>query len=214
METDAAIRADVAEELDFDPSIHSDGVGVAVKNGVVTLSGHVPSYAEKIAAVKAAERVRGVKAVAQDIVVRLPFDNKQDDDEIAARAVNVLKWSVGGMPDLKVAVDSGWVPLEGKATWYFQKKGAERSIRQLTGVVGVTNNILVRPAVLPSAVKQNIAKAFKRNADLESSAIKVDVDGSSVTLSGKITAWHERKMAEDAAWAIPGVSEVHDNLTL
>lgn len=214
MQADKTIRDNVIEELDFEPSLHAEDIGVAVKNGVVTLSGFVPSYAEKYVAQRAAQRVKGVKAVAQDLTVRLPNDQKEDDDEIAQRVVNVLKWNVGSAPNLKVSVDGGWVTLSGHVGWNYQREEAARSVRRLTGVMGVNNSITVRPSVQPSAVQKSIERAFKRNAELESSGITVNVDGSTVTLKGKVKAWHERKMAEEAAWAIPGVSEVRDEITL
>jgi osmotically-inducible protein OsmY len=214
MENDSTIRRNVIEELEFDPKISADGIGVAVRNGVVTLSGHVPDYAQKVAAVNAAQRVRGVKGVAQDLVVRLQYDNKLDDDEIAEHALNVLKWSVGASRDIKVVVDGGRVTLTGDLPWNYQKEAAERAVRNLSGVISVTNNIIVRQPVQPTAVAESIRKAFERNAELESEAIKVEVDGTTVTLSGKVKAWYEKKMAWDAAWAIPGVTTVHDNLVL
>jgi osmotically-inducible protein OsmY len=214
MQTDAMIRDDVIAELDFDPSIDAAAVGVVAKNGVVTLSGHVPSYAQKIAAQKAAQRVTGVHAVAIDLEVRLPFEAKHDDEEIARRAANVLAWSTSAGDKTKAAVENGWVTLSGELPWFYQKQEAERAIRALQGVLGVTNNIFVRPKVQASDVRERIAKALKRNAEIESDAIRIDVAGSTVTLSGKVKAWNERQMAETAAWAAPGVSEVRDNITL
>ena len=210
----AILREDVTAELEFEPSIDATAIGVAADNGVVTLSGHVPNYAQKIAAEKAAQRVKGVRAVAVDLEVRLPYEFKHDDDKIAGRVANVLSWSVGVGENVKAIVDGGWVTLSGEVPWFYQKQEAERMVRQLEGVLGVGNNIAVRPKVQVSDVRDHIAKAFKRSADLESSAIKVDVAGSTVTLTGKVKAWYERKIAEDAAWAIPGVTEVRDNIVL
>lgn len=214
MESDSIIRQSVIEELEFDPKISSAGIGVAVHNGVVTLSGHVPSYPQRIAAANAARRVKGVKAVAQDLIVRLPSDNKLEDDEIAEHALNVLRWSVGAARNIKVMVDGGRVTLSGDVPWHYQREEAEEIVRNLAGVVSVANSIVVRQPVQPRAVADGIRKAFKRNADIESDAIRVDVDGTTVTLSGKVKAWYEKKMASDAAWAIPGVTAVHDNLLL
>jgi osmotically-inducible protein OsmY len=208
------LRDDVLAELEFEPSIDATAIGVAVDNGVVTLSGHVPNYAQKIAAEKAAQRVKGVRAVAIDLEVRLPSEASHDDDKIAGRAANVLSWSVGVGDNVKVLVDGGWVTLSGETPWFYQKQEAERLIRQLEGVIGVSNNIAVRSDVRVSDVRERIADAFKRSADLESSAIKVEVEGARVTLSGKVKAWYERKMAEDAAWAIPGVTEVNDKIVI
>jgi osmotically-inducible protein OsmY len=214
MDSDLRIRDDVVDELDFEPSVDNKAIGVAVKDGVVTLSGHVPTYAQKIAAEQAAQRVKGVRAVAIDIEVRLPGDAKRSDDEIAERAVNILRWSTGVGDKVKVVVENGWVKINGEVEYYYQKQAAERAIRQLSGVIAVSNLITIKPGVRPSDVKERIGKALQRNAELETAAIKVDVSGSTVTLSGRVKAWHERKLAEDAAWAIPGVTAVHDNITM
>jgi osmotically-inducible protein OsmY len=179
----------------------------------VTLSGHVPSYAQIFAAERAAQRVKDVKGVAQDLKVRLPGGIHQADDEIAARAVNVLKWSVTP-PGIKVTVNGGWVTLLGEVQWQYQKLEAERLVRQLSGVMGVTNSISLKSQVQPAKVREAIVAALKRNAELEGAAISVKVDGSAVELSGRVKAWYERKMAENAAWAIAGVTEVRDNITL
>lgn len=213
METDRQIRANVEAELDFDPTLDAKGIGVAVKDGIVTLSGHVPSYTQIFAAERAAQRVKDVKGVAQDLKVRLPGGIQQADDEIAARAVNVLKWSVAA-PGIKVTVNGGWVTLLGEVQWQYQKVEAERLVRQLTSVMGVTNSITLKSQVQPAKVREAIVAALKRNAELEGAAISVKVDGSAVELSGKVKGWYERKMAENAAWAIPGVTEVRDNITL
>ncbi len=214
MDTDIRIRDDVIEELDFEPSVDSAAIGVGVKEGVVTLSGHVPTYAQKSAAEKCAQRVRGVKAVAIDIEVRLASDAKRSDDEIAERALNILRWSTGLGDTIKVVVENGWVKLNGEVDYYYQKQAAERAIRQLSGVIAVSNLVTIKPSVRPSDVKERIGKALQRSAELDAAGIKVDVAGSTVTLSGRVKAWHERKLAEDAAWAIPGVTAVRDNITL
>jgi len=213
MESDALIRSAVIEELDFEPAMKAEGVGVAVKDGVVTLTGHVPSYVETFVAVRAAQRVKGVKAVAQELSVRLPNGQKRHDDEIAERALKILAWRAGAPRDVKVAVSEGWLTLSGEAATYHEKQAAEMAVRQLGGVVGVNNRMTIRPVVDAFSVKESIARAFQRNADLETSAVKVEVKGSTVTLSGRVKTWHERRMAEYAAWAIPGVREVHDHIT-
>lgn len=214
MMTDTRIRDDVQDELDFEPSVEAASIAVAVKDGVVTLAGHVPSYAHKIAAEIATRRVKGVKAVALDLEVRLPGDAKRADDEIAERAVNILRWSSDASDHIKTVVDSGWIKLTGEVDYYYQKQAAERAVRQLSGVVGVTNLLTIKAGVRPLDVKEKIAKAFQRNAELESAGISVDVAGSKVTLSGRVKAWRERTIAEEAAWAIPGVTSVEDNITL
>lgn len=213
MEADIAIRDNVIAELDFDPSIDEGAIGVAVQDGVVTLSGHVPSYAQKIAAERAARRITGVRALAIDIEVRLPLQAKHDDEEIARRAASVLSWTATLGERVKAVVDGGWVSLSGQVPWCYQKQEAERVVRNLEGVRGVTNTITVRPQIKASDIRDRINAALKRNAELESEAIHVDVSGSTVTLSGKVKDWYERRMAETAAWAAPGVTEVRDNIT-
>jgi osmotically-inducible protein OsmY len=214
MESDTSIRQDVLEELQFDPRIDAAGIGVAVKNGIVTLSGHIPNYGQKLAAARAAQRVRGVRGVAQDLVVRLRTDDKLDDDEIAERVLNVLKWSVGSSRNIKVLVDDARVTLTGDVPWDYQRVEAERVIRDLTGVISVSNKIVVRPKVEPTAVADSIAKAFARSAHIDSQGITVTVDGTTVTLAGKVSTYHEKKVAAEAAWAVAGVTAVHDNLVI
>ena len=214
MESDAIIRQLVSEELDSDPSVTADGIGVAVKDGVVTLSGHVPSYVEQSAAVRSAQRIRGVKAVAQDLVVRLPQSKKRNDDEIATRALAILDWGLHGAGNITVTVDDGWVTLVGQVDWGFQKQDAEHAIRRLGGVTGVSNTITVRPRVDAHEIQENIQRAFQRNAELEGSAIVVAVDGSTVTLSGQVKAWFEKRMAQESAWSVPGVTEVRDKISI
>ena len=214
MESDAILRQMVIDELESEPSITAGGIGVAVSNGVVTLTGHVPTYEERFSTVRAAQRVRGVKAVAQELFVRLPNLKKHADDEIAGRAVAILSWTLPGADDIKVMVQGGWVTLEGKVDWGYQKQSAEQAIRRLGGVTGVSNTITVRPKIEPSEIRNAIQRAFQRNAQLEGAAVSVAVDGSTVTLSGRVNAWHERQIAEDAAWATPGVSEVRDRISI
>ncbi len=214
MESDAIIRQLVAEELDGDPSVTAEGIGVAVKEGVVTLSGHVPSYTEQLAAVRSAQRIRGVKAVAQDLIVRLPQGKKRNDDEIASRALAILGWSLHSAGDITVTVDDGWVTLAGKVDWGYERQDAEQAIRRLGGVTGVSNTINVRPRVDARDIRKNIQRAFQRNAELEGAAISVAVDGSTVILSGQVKAWYEKRMAEESAWSIAGVTEVRDNISI
>lgn len=214
MDSDTRIRDDVLDELDFEPSVDASGIGVAVKNAVATLSGHVPNYAQKVAAERAARRVKGVRAVAIDLEVRLAGDAKRADDEIAERAANILRWSTGIGEKVKAVVENGWVKLSGEVDYFYQKQAAERAVRQLSGVVAVSNLIAVRPNVRAGDIRERIAKALQRNAELESAGINVDVVGGDVTLSGRVKAWHERRIAENAAWAIPGVTAVHDNITI
>lgn len=210
---DWKLRKDVMDELDFEPSIDSAAIGVAAKNGVVTLSGHVPNYAQKIAAERAARRVKGVKAVALEIEVRYPDQAKTADDEIAKRALDILRWDALVPPGaIQVVVDKGWVTLTGAVDWQYQKRAAEEDIRRLSGVVGVANSIVIKPAVQVADVKKKIEEALKRHAEVESERIKVTVQGGKVRLDGKVDNWDEREAAENAAWSAPGVTAVEDHL--
>jgi osmotically-inducible protein OsmY len=213
--SDMSLRQDVIDELDFDPSIDSANIGVAVSNGVVTLTGHVDSYSEKIAAEKAVQRVKGVRAVAQEIVVRHASDKKTADDQIAERALSIIAWNARIPGDaVKVKVAQGWVTLSGNVHWYYQSAAAEAAVRHLSGVVGVTNLIEVKPLAQPQDVRAKILEALKRNAEVEADSIRVLVQGDRVTLEGKVKAWYERGVAERAAWSAPGVAAVEDNLVL
>ena len=215
MANDLALRSDIEAELEFEPSLTAAGIGVAVKDGVATLTGHVPSYFEKMAAERAAGRVKGVRAIAEELDVKLPFDVKHDDEEIARRASNILEW--GAFLPVKadhVTVEKGWVTLAGEVDWQFQRESAVNAVRRLAGVTGVTNLITVRARVASGDVKDHIAKAFKRNAELETAGIKIAVDGGKVSLSGKVKTWSDRRMAENAAWAISSVTQVVDDLVV
>jgi osmotically-inducible protein OsmY len=209
------LRQNILDELEFVPSIDAANIGVAVDSGVVTLTGHVGSYAEKIAAERVVQRVKGVRAIAQEIEVRYPESKKTADDEIASRALNIVAWDTT-IPDdkIQVKVQNGWITLSGEAEWYFQKAAVENAVRKLSGVVGVSNLINVRPRVDASNVKRRIEDALKRSAEVEANAILVEVSGGKVTLQGRVHAWRERGVAERAAWAAPGVSAVEDRLTL
>ncbi|CEG06746.1 Osmotically-inducible protein Y precursor [Afipia felis] len=212
---DIQLRQDILNELDFDPRVEASHIGVAVKDGIVTLTGYVNSYAERVAAGHAAQRVKGVHGIAQDIEVRYPDEKKTADDQIARRALDIIAWDTT-IPDehIQVMVQNGWVTLKGHADWAFQRNNAEAAVRRLGGVLGVTNLIEVRPKVSAPDVKRRIEEALKRNAQMESSNIIVGVTGNNVTLNGKIHAWHERNIAEQAAWAAAGVSQVEDNLRI
>ena len=211
--TDKDLRRDVLDELDFDPSLDAAEIGVAVSDGVVTLTGHVGSYAEKVEAETAVRRVKGVRAIAQEIEVRYAEAKKIDDDQIAARALAIIDWSVH-LPKqaIQVKVAKGWITLTGTVPWQYQAMGAEAAVRKLSGVVGVSNLIEVRPEVRPTLVKDKILEAFKRSAMFEADGIKVRVEGDRVTLEGAVTAWTEREAAERAAWSAPGVRAVEDRI--
>ena len=196
-----------------DRRLDAGAIGVAVSEGVVTLTGHVGSYAEKVEAERAVRRVRGVRAIAQEIEVRYADDKKVADDQIAARALAIIDWSVH-LPKqaIQVKVAGGWVTLTGTVDWQYQMAAAEAAVRKLTGVHGVTNRVEVRPQVPPTAVKDKILEAFRRSVMFEADGIKVTVTGDKVTLEGAVSAWAEREAAERAAWSVPGVRAVEDRI--
>lgn len=210
---DKELRQLVIEELDFEPSIDSSNIGVAATGGVITLTGHVSSYAEKTIAEKAAKRVRGVHGVAQEIEVRYPEDKKLADDQIAKRALDILAWNVQ-LPagTLQVTVSGGWVTLSGEVEWYYQKQLAELAVRKLSGVTGISNLIKIVGGSHSADVKMRIENALRRSAELAARNIHVEVANGRVTLTGTVSAWNQRRLAEDAAWAVPGVHAVEDNL--
>jgi osmotically-inducible protein OsmY len=211
--TDKSLQQAVLDELDWEPSVDAAHIGVTASNGVVTLTGHVPSYTQKWAAERAVGRVTGVKAVAEELEVRFPFEGKNSDDDIAKRAVQSLDWDVS-VPDnkVKVKVEKGWVTLSGEVDWYFQRSAAEADVRKLQGVKGVSDEIKVKPSVNAYDVREKIKSAFDRNAQLEAANIIVTADGGKVTLSGKVDTWRDRDLAERTAWSAPGVTQVDDQL--
>jgi osmotically-inducible protein OsmY len=212
--SDLQLRQDVLDELEFDPRLNAANIGVAAEKGVVTLTGHVASYAERIAAIAAAQRVRGAQAIADNISVRLPSDKKSNDDEIAKRALDILTWHTSIPSGIKVTVRDGWITLAGQVDWYYQKQTAETAVRALSGVHGVINNVTIKPRVHGEDVKFKIESALKRHAEVEAKAIRVSVKDSKVILEGKVDSWDERYAAENAAWAAPGVTSVDDRLTV
>jgi osmotically-inducible protein OsmY len=215
MKTDSELKRDVENELKWEPSVNEAHIGVSVKEGVVTLSGHVPSYAEKYAAEKAAKRVYGVKAVADELDVKLPGSAKRTDEDIAAACVNALKANYS-VPDekIKVVVNNGWVTLEGEVEWQYQKEAAHNAIRYLTGVTGVSNNITIKPHVSPKDVKDKIVAAFHRWADIDARRIEIEARDGKVILRGNVRSWTERDEAQQAAWAAPGVTAVENNIVV
>jgi osmotically-inducible protein OsmY len=215
MKTDAQIRDDVIEELRWDPQIiEPDAIGVAVMDGAVTLTGHVPSYAEKLAAARAAERVYGVKAVANDLKVQLA-GSPRDDSDIATAIAHVLEWNVQ-IPEgqVRARVENGWVTLDGEVEHDYQRREVERMVRQVRGVTGVLDNIKVTPPVSPESVQTEIEKAFKREAEVDARHIKVDVTDHTARLWGHVHSIKEAAAARAAAAAAPGIATVESHLAV
>ena len=214
--TDSQIQQDIVAELRWDPSISGVEIGVAVKGGVVTLSGNVDSFAKKLAAIHATERVAGVRAIAEELRVMVPADLRRTDTQIAHAVRNALAWDIE-IPEadkILARVDEGWVWLEGEVDWQYQKNAAERAVRYLTGVKGVTNLLKLKPRVFAPDVKKRIEDALKRNAELDAHRISVETANGKVTLRGSVRTWTEREDAERAAWAAPGVTAVEDQLAV
>ena len=213
MKTDSQIKLDVQDELDWEPSIDETKIGVAVDGGVVTLSGEVSSYVKKMAAEKAAKGVQGVKAVAEDIVVKYPSSLDKSDTEIAKAALNALKWHASIPNDtVMVKVENGSVYLSGEVKWSYQKDSAKNAVKDLSGVRGVINSISIKQDVKPFEVKEKIQKAFERSAEVDAKGIVVTTDGHTVTLSGKVHSIKEKEDAEKAAFRAPSVWEVKNKL--
>jgi osmotically-inducible protein OsmY len=215
MNRDDQLRQMVIDELEWEPRIDPAHIGVACRDGVVTLSGHVTHYAERTAAEHATRRVRGVKALAIELEVRLPSERKTADDEIAGRAVKILEWdSLVPHERISIEVEKGIVTLTGTVEWQYQKDEAEFDIRKLGGVKMIINDIIVKPEVRAADVQASIRRALERNADLDASHITVRVSDDRVILDGKVSAWIEREIAEQAAWSAPGVSVVEDRIAI
>jgi osmotically-inducible protein OsmY len=210
------LRDDILDELAYEPIVDPAQIGVAVDQDVVTLTGHVASYAQKLAAISAVRRVKGVHGIADEIEVRYSSDEKTSDDEIAKRVINVLSWdSVIPSNAIQVTVRDGLVILTGKVNWYYQKSSAERDIRGLSGVRSVVNNIEIEPHARPENVKKKIEAALRRHAEIEAKDIRVTVrDDDEVLLEGKVRNWDEKFAVENAAWSASGVKNVKDKLTI
>jgi len=211
---DKQLRQSVIDELDFEPSIDSADIGVMAEDSVITLTGHVPAYGQKLATERAAWRVKGVKAVVQNINVRYSTD-ATSDEEIAKRALSVLLCDSTLPNDIRLTVNKGWITLEGQVSWQYQLANAENDLRHLLGVTGISNNITIKPRAQVSVVKQHIEDALKRSAEIEARQIRIEVkDGNTVTLEGRVDTWSERMAVEHAAWSAPGVKSVVDHLTI
>ncbi|MGA9342398.1 MAG: BON domain-containing protein [Rhodanobacteraceae bacterium] len=213
--TDRQLQLDVMAELDWDPSIDAARVGVEVHNGIVTLSGQIDSYAEKWAAEIAAQRVTGVKGLVMDLTVILPGSAIRTDEDVARQAKSALDWSISVPKDaVKVRVEDGWVTLTGQVDWAYARDTAAMCVRGLVGIKGVINNVHVRPRATAKDVKTTIEAALQRRAHFDTKAITVDVDGSTVILSGVVDSLGERHTVENAVWNAPGVSSVVDKLAI
>lgn len=210
---DFDLMTEVKEALDWEPVVDARAIDVAVRDGIVTLTGSLPSYPQRHAAEKAAGLARGVKAVACELTVALPAANSRSDQEIAGAAADAIAWNtLLANTDIKVFVDKGRIRLEGVVQWNYQRQSADRSVRYLAGVRDVNNHIVVRPVAQQSAVKSQIEAALIRNARLDAHGVRVEVRGDRVTLSGTVQSWIERDEAESAAWASPGVADVVNEL--
>ena len=215
MKTDSQLQQDVTAELKWLPSVHSEHIGVEVRDGVVTLSGHVSSYLEKLNAGQATQRVTGVRALAVELEVKLSAFGKRDDTDIASSVQTALEWL--GTPTSKnvtVMVEKGWVTLSGNLDWQYQRLAAARAVQFLVGVTGVSNQIGIKPGVTQVAVKNEIEAALARRSKVDANKISVQVDGSAVTLTGTVSSWSERDSARESAWGAPGVMRVNDNMTV
>ncbi|HUP08879.1 MAG TPA: BON domain-containing protein [Caldimonas sp.] len=211
--TDATLKHDIEAELEWDPAIRGSSIGVAVKNGVATLTGHIDTFAEKRAIEKALQRVSGVRAIALELDVRLAPGHRRSDTDIAESVEQALKWNtLVPVNRIRVTVDKGWVTLQGEVEWDYQRRAAEAAVRPLIGVVGMSNNLTIVPKVTPVKLQTRIAEALRRQVEREIDRLEVKVDGGKVTLRGKVNSWHERAAAQGVAWSAPGVHSVINEL--
>lgn len=214
--TNSELQMDVLQELKYEPSINAAGIGVTANDGIVSLTGYVKSCAEEYAAVRAAERVAGVKAVTDELKVDLPSFHVRNDEDIARAVIHALQWDVWVPSDrIKAKVADGWVTLDGEVDFWYQQNAAVNAVRNLTGVKGVTNLIAIKkPTVKPSEVKDKIDNALRRAAEVDADQITVKVVDDKVILKGNVSSWAERDEAERAAWSAPGVRTVEDDLVI
>ena len=215
MRNDIELEKDVVTELKWEPRLNEDQIGVAVRDGVVTLTGFVPDYAQRRMAARAAERIAGVKAVAQELVVKIPDPHRRSDTDLAHQVVNALAWDVE-VPDqkIKAKVEDGWVTLEGQVDWQYQRNAAERALRYVTGIKGITNVVTIKPHASPYDVAQHIKAALHRSAEADAKKIQVTASDGRVTLTGTVRSWPERAEVERAAWSADGVTFVEDRLAV
>ena len=215
MKTDKQLQMDIKEELKWEPRVRDEEIGIEVRDGVVTLMGTVPDYAQRMRAARAVERVAGVRAVAQELTVKVPNTHLRSDTDLAHQVVNTLAWDTEvPFQAVKAKVDDGWVTLEGEVEWQFQRNAPERAVRYLSGVKGVSNLLKVKAHASTYDVAQHITAALSRSAEADARKIKVTATGGKVTLTGTVRSWPERADAERAAWSATGVSEVDDRLAV
>jgi osmotically-inducible protein OsmY len=213
--SDAEIERDVKDELRWDPDLDASDIAVAVKDGVVTLTGFVKSYTDKYEAEAAVKRVAGVRAVANDLEVRIPSVDERPDPDIARDAVAAIKSQLPiSSEKIKVIVKNGWVTLEGDVEWQYQRQTAENAVRRIKGVKGVINQILLKPHVEPDEIKRKIQEAFRRSAEVDANRIVIETNGGEVVLKGSVRSWAEREEAERTAWAAPGITKVVNQIVV
>ena len=214
MKTDVELKNDVSEALLWEPMVTSADIVINAHKGVVTLSGTVPYYAEKLAAERATQRVNGVKAIVESLEVSVTGAHKRKDTDLAQAVVNALSWHVWVPDSVQATVEKGWVTLTGTVDWEYQRNASEEALKYLSGVTGIVNNISLKAGVKPEAIKSAIEKALKRNAEVDADRVKVSTDGGKVKLTGTVGSWTEREECGSAAWGTPAVMEVENEIAV